>query len=118
MNESVRLKLVETQVIAYNKKDIELFCAQYHDQVEVYRRKSSVDPVECIVKGMADFRPMYVARFKDAPDLHCQIISRIVLNEHILDEESVLTHLGQPRSHIVAVYGFQDDRIKTVLFLR
>lgn len=118
MLQARRIELVQNQLDAYNKKDIELFCQQYHSEVEVYARKTSTTAPELISKGIERFKEIYVNRFKDAQDLHCELVSRIVLGDHVIDEESVQTIKGQPRIHVVAVYGFQDNLIKTVLFLR
>lgn len=108
MTKEQRVALVQGQLEAYNKRDIDAFCSFYHPEVAAYRlgQEGSI----CV--GMEAFRKIYDEKFKNTPDLHCTLKSRIVLNNKVLDEESV-TPSG---AHAVAIYDFKDGLIKDIWF--
>ena len=106
------VELAQGQLDAYNKRDLEAFCSFYHPQVEVYRLAQN----EKTCSDFETFKEMYRSRFADNPELHCELRSRIVLNDSVLDEEWV-TGAGTP-AHVVAIYGFKDNLISKVWFTR
>lgn len=116
MTKEKMVALAQAQLEAYNQRDLEKFCKNYHPQVKVYRLEPGH---ELSFEGIEKFREVYKARFESCPGLHCELKSRIVLGSKILDEEWVT---GDPKvpagSHVVAIYGFQDDLISHVWFAR
>jgi hypothetical protein len=109
MNAEQRVALVKGQLDAYNNRDIDKFCSFYHPEVTAYRLGQ--DAPFCV--GMETFRKIYDDKFKNTPDLHCTLKSRIVLNNKVLDEESVVPS----GSHVVAIYEFKDGLIKDIWFV-
>lgn len=106
-------KLVQAQLVAYNNRDIDAFCACYHPEVKIKNALS--DKIAC--EGMEQFREIYRNLFKDSPELLCKLKSRIVLEESVIDEEFV-TGISKFKDglHTVAIYGFRDGLIDRVLF--
>lgn len=113
MNKEKMIALAQGQLDAYNQRDIDTFCSFYHPRVEVFRLSNN----EKICEGIESFRALYQSRFEENPELHCELRSRVVLNESILDEEWV-TGAGPSPSHVVAIYHFSDDLIRRVNFTR
>ncbi|AHZ85960.1 hypothetical protein Bb109J_c0302 [Bdellovibrio bacteriovorus] len=109
MTTEQRVALVQGQLEAYNARDIEKFCSFYHADVAAYRLGQDVP----FMMGMEAFRKSYGEKFKNTPDLHCTLKSRIVLNGKVLDEESVVPS----GSHVVAIYDFKDGLIKDIWFV-
>jgi len=107
------VELAQGQLDAYNLRDLEKFVTFYHPNVQVFRLAQN----EMIIEGMENFRRLYKARFDDNPELCCQLKSRIVLNDTVLDEEYV-TGGGTTPSHVVAIYGFAENLISHVWFTR
>ena len=108
-------RLVQTQAEAYNRRDLDAFCACYHPDVHVYRNLG--EPTS--LAGIADFRRSYKERFNSSPNLQCEIRSRITLSKTIVDEEVVSGLSGSKEPlHVVAIYGFQDGLISQVWFAR
>jgi hypothetical protein len=67
---------------------------------------------------MATFRQRYHQRFSENPQLNCELRSRIVLGDSVLDEEWVTGASGVSPSHLVAIYYFRDNLISKVFFTR
>lgn len=57
--------IVERQADAYNKRDLDAFCACYHPDIEIYRNVG--EPLS--LKGISDFRKSYQERFDSSPNL-------------------------------------------------
>jgi hypothetical protein len=115
MTKQEMVALAQRQLDAYNRGDLDAFCACYHPDVEVSRTIGAPPTV----KGLAQFRTGYAERFAQSPELHCEVKSRIVLGETVLDEEHVTGLAGQPGVlHVVAIYGFRDGLISNVWFAR
>ena len=107
------LKLCQGQLDAYNIGDINLFTNFYHPDVHAFRLQDN----ELIFKGIEALRSLYKKRFEDNPNLHCELKSRVVLEQSILDEEWVTGLMNQESStHVVAIYKFKDDLIHSIWF--
>ncbi len=116
MKKERMIELAQGQLDAYNKRDIEKFCTYFHPEVQVWRLNG--EPIKTC-SDMATFKKMYTARFDNNPKLHCELRSRVVLNDSVLDEEWVTGVEGQEiPSHVTAIYGFRDDLIGYVWFTR
>jgi hypothetical protein len=107
--------LVQRQLEAYNRRDLEKFCAQYHPEVVATNLMTG----ETLCRGMVQFTAVYDQRFSGSPELHCELKSRIVLEWCIIDEEYVTGVAQFPQGlHACAIYGFRDGRIDRVWFCR
>ncbi|MEQ8927462.1 MAG: steroid delta-isomerase, partial [Fulvivirga sp.] len=58
--DSTYIKIIQTQLKAYNNKDIDLFLSQYKDSVKVFRY-----PRILLYKGKDEMRKNYEALFRD-----------------------------------------------------
>ncbi len=108
-------ELVRGQLQAYNERNLERFCTFFSEDVEVF----DLEKNQKIFSGMGEFRKTYSKRFSENPNLHCELKSRVVLSQSILDEEWVTGVEGaaQP-SHLVAIYKFNQEKIAKVFFTR
>lgn len=115
MNKERMIELAQNQLDAYNQGNIDNFCENYHQEVEAY----SLPDNNLIVKGIEQFRKNYGERFKNNPKLHCELKSRTVLTNSVLDEEWVTGVEGATGpSHVVAIYHFKDNLIYKIWFTR
>lgn len=107
------LELCEGQLRAYNNRDIIAFSSFYHPAVKAYQLHSG----EQILDGIEELKSLYAKRFSENPKLHCELKSRIILEETVLDEEWVtgVEHQAKPR-HVTAIYKFKDDLIHRIWF--
>lgn len=108
-------RLVSNQLEAYNRRDIEAFCACYHPDVKVEWLVAR----RVISEGIGAFRERYCRLFESSPTLNCQLKSRIVLGDAVIDEEFVTGIQDFPEGlHTAAIYGFRDGLIDRVWFPR
>ena len=114
MTKEQKIKLVEEQEKFYNSRDLEGFCSCFHKDVYVERLLTRES-----YQGLNEFRTRYRGLFEKEVNNHCEIKSRIVLNETIIDEEWITGNSNFPEGlHAVAIYGFRDGLIDRVWFTR
>lgn len=113
-NLEIRKKLITSQERHYNERNLDLFCACFHPEIETYFLGSKERQ-----KGLEAFRSRFRKMFESSPNLHCEIKSRIYLNESVIDEEWVTGSSNYPDGiHAVAIYGFKDDLISSICFVK
>src|SRR5258708_31747202 len=99
--------LVEEQLQAYNARDLERFAATYAESIRIYRMPA----MEPAIVGKEKLREVYRGRFS-SPNLHAEIVSRIVLGNKVIDHERVVGIKEMP-IEAVAVYEVVDGLIRT-----
>ncbi|MCE2611810.1 nuclear transport factor 2 family protein [Flavobacteriaceae bacterium D16] len=102
---------VQAQLDAYNARDIEKFLEPYAEDVQVYDY-----PDKFLYQGKEMMRNRYSGFFKTTPDLNCELKSRIVIGDKVIDEEAVTAN-GM-LFHAVAIYEVKDGIITKVTFIR
>ena len=53
--------------------------------------------------------------FKNTPNLHCELIGRIVKGNIVIDKESV--QFGETTIEAIAIYHIENNKIKKVYFI-
>ncbi|MBL7730970.1 MAG: nuclear transport factor 2 family protein [Chitinophagaceae bacterium] len=106
-------KLAQEQLDAYNNRDIEAFLKPYSDSVQVY-----FFPNQFLYKGKETMRKEYAGMFANTPDLHCNLKSRVVVGNRVIDEESVVFDKNKPAFHAVAIYTVANGKITAVHFIQ
>ena len=104
-------KIVQQQLDAYNKRDIDAFMDTYSEDVQL-----NTFPDELISQGKETMRLSYNQYFSATPDLNCSIGNRIVLGNTVIDEEFITANGKTFRA--VAIYEVENDKIAKVTFLR
>lgn len=110
--ESKNVTLIDEQLAAYNRRDLEAFLNTYSDDIKIYSfpNKLSGEGKEYMTKVYGKF-------FKETPNLHCEIVNRTVLSNTIIDHEKV-TGLGEGASmEAIAIYKVKDNKIYEVYFI-
>jgi hypothetical protein len=105
------VEVVQRQLEAYNARDLERFAATYSDSITIYR----LPALEPAIVGQAKLREVYTARFS-APNLHAEILSRMVLGNKVIDHERV-RGIKETPIEAVAAYEVEDGLIARVWFL-
>jgi hypothetical protein len=102
---------VQRQLEAYNARDLERFIAEYADDIQVF-----VPPtIEPRLSGKEAFAEHYRKNRFNLPDLHAELVQRIVSGNTVVDHEKV-TGLEGGDMEAVAVYRISDGLIRTVWF--
>lgn len=110
--EETPLALVQRQLNAYNARDIDAFMEPYAEDVELYDYTTG----KLLAKGKDAMRKDY-AFFKQVPELHCEIKSRIVQGNIVIDKESV-SGFGEKPLEATAIYHIENNKIKKVYFIQ
>ena len=106
------LALVQRQLNAYNARNVEAFLEPYADDVELYEF-----PDRLISKGKDAMRTSYEGFFKNTPELHCEIKSRSIQGNYIIDKESV-SGIGKLKMEAMAIYYIAAQKIQKVYFIQ
>lgn len=102
--------LAQRQLNAYNSRNIEAFLEPYADDVEVYNF-----PDKLLFKGKDLMRTSYTQMFKNTPNLHCELESRIIQGNVVIDEERVT--FGDKIIEATAIYHIENGKIQKVYFI-
>ncbi|SFO83398.1 Imidazolonepropionase [Chitinophaga sp. YR627] len=104
--------LAQEQLNAYNARNIDAFLAPYSDSVVISDQATG----QVIMKGKEQMRQRYSGLFERAKNLHCQLVSRMVLGNTVIDQESV-TGMGNKPSEAIAIYTIENGKIAHVSFI-
>lgn len=103
----------QKQLDAYNTRDLDKFMECYSETCFVEDGAGNV-----LMENKEAMRKRYEILFAESPDLHCRLVSRIVLENYVLDEERVTGSRGSKEErHVVAIYKIENGLITHVRFL-
>ncbi len=103
--------IVNKQLEAYNKRDIDEFAKTYSKDVKLY-----LLPDNLTTDGNASLKKRYETMFNSVPDLNAEIMNRIVLGNKVIDKEKVTIN-GQIY-YAIAIYEVTDGLISKVTFIQ
>lgn len=111
--DSMFIKMIDDELLAYNSHDVEKFCAFYHKEIIVSRIDGSI-----VARGIDELRNVYSNFFTKYPKVQCELKSRIVTDDTIIDEEIITGKSDYPNGqHAAVIYKFQDNLIHRVWFV-
>lgn len=102
---------VQRQLAAYNARDLDRFVAEYSDDVRVFRAPSGLP----VLEGKAAFAAHYAEHRFGLPNLHADVLARMVVGNKVIDHERVSGVRDDPFDAAV-VYEVVDGSIRTVWF--
>jgi hypothetical protein len=104
--------VIQRQLEAYNRKDIDALLATYAPDAEQY-----VLHGDRLAKGHAQLRQRMLARFAE-PNLHARLLSRTVMGAVVVDLEEVTRNFpeGNGRMEMLCVYEVVEGRIARASF--
>jgi hypothetical protein len=102
----------QRQLEAYNARDLERFLREYTDDVVVYRLPST----EPALRGKAAFGEHYRKNRFNLPNLHAEVVSRMVLGNKVIDHERVSGVQEKPME-VAAIYEVTPQGIARVWFV-
>lgn len=103
--------LAQRQLNAYNLRNIDAFLEPYAHDVEIY-----TFPDKLQAKGKEAMRAMYTPMFENTPNLHCELVNRIVQGNTVIDQERV--QFGNQIVEAIAIYHIKNGKIKRVYFIQ
>jgi hypothetical protein len=105
--------LVQQQLNAFNAHDIEAFLQPYSDSVALYDQSSG----KLLMKGKDQVRLRYTDMFTKLTELHCELKSRMVVGNTVIDHEKLAGMKSTP-VEAAAVYTIDKGKIVKVYFVR
>ncbi len=102
--------IVDQQIDAYNRRDIDGFVACYAGDAKVVQSDGSV-----LASGHEEIRARYGESFDNSPDLRAEITKRIEVGAVVVDEERVTGFVlpGMPSEiHAAVAYRVADGLIQ------
>ena len=102
-------EVVQRQVEAYNARDLEAFAATYSEDVKLYRPPQA----EPSVSGQKALREFYAKERFNRPQLHAQIVNRMVFGNRVVDHERITGVRDKPFD-AAAVYEVSGGLIRSV----
>lgn len=90
--ESTPEALVQAQLEAYNQRDLATFVAQFSDDVCIYRPPATAP----VIQGKAAFSDYYQNERFNLPNLHAEIVSRMVVGNKVVDHERIIGIKDEP----------------------
>ncbi len=102
---------VQRQLEAYNAHDLDRFVAEYSEDVRVFRAPSGVPALD----GKTVFAAHYAAHRFNLPDLHADVLDRMVVGNKVIDHERVFG-VRDGSFDAVVVYEVIDGLIRNVWF--
>lgn len=105
------VNIVQKQLDAYNKRDIDAFMETYSETIKLFDY-----PNKLISEGKKAMKENYSSFFENVPNLHCEIKKRIVIGNKVIDEEYITAN--DMNFSAVAIYEVENGKIVKVTFLR
>jgi hypothetical protein len=102
----------QRQLDAYNALNLERFVAEYTDDVVAYRLPGA----EPVLVGKPAFAEHYRKSRFGLPDLHAELVNRMVIGNKVIDHERVLG-VGPEPMEVAAIYEVTPLGISKVWFL-
>ncbi len=103
--------VVQRQLEAFNRHDIEAFVETYSPDIEIFTLDG-----ERISQGRQSMRAYYGERFESAPKLHCDILNRIVQGNYVIDHEHLTGYADGGTFDGIAIYELHRGEIRRVWF--
>lgn len=105
--------LAQLQLEAYNAKDIDRFLSAYSDSVQVF-----TFPNQLQYRGITAMRKNYAGFFEQMPKVNCEVASRIVHGQTVIDHEKLTGFPNGKTIYAVAIYVIARGKIQNVYFVR
>jgi len=110
---SASSELIQRQLDAYNKQDIEAFLQCFADDAMLASLNGGVTHT-----GLEAIRKRHEDLFFQFPKNHARLVNRIDLGSTVIDHEDVSRGPGGERFQVAAIYTIRDGKIARVDFAR
>jgi|KBSMisStaDraftv2_1062788.scaffolds.fasta_scaffold515082_2 hypothetical protein len=109
------IEVVQAQLEAYNRRDLEGFLATFSDDATVF----DLGVPAPIIVGKQAIRERYRDLFGRSPTLHCTIVTRAALGRAVVDLEHITGRNGAPDPfEVMAIYEVNNGYIARLHFVR
>ena len=102
---------VQRQLDAYNAHNVELFAAEYAEDIQVFRPPATAP----VLSGKAAFAEHYGKNRFTIAGLHATVVNRMIAGNKVVDHERI-AGLGADVVEAIAVYEVEGGLIQKVWF--
>jgi hypothetical protein len=107
--------VVQRQLEAYNRRDLEAFCELFAEDAQIFDLGATVPTFT----GKEAIRTRYRELFERSPTLHSSVLSRTALGRAVVDLEHITGRNGSPGVFaVLAIYEVDAGKIQRVHFVR
>jgi len=107
-------EIVIKQLKAYNEGDIETFVSAFSNDIITYSQNDN----KILLNGMKEFRKRYEDLFNQNPELHAELLNRMILGNFVIDYERVTGNKAADVIFAIAIYQVEAGLIKKAWFIR
>ena len=106
--------VVQRQLEAYNRRDLDAFLATFHDQARIY----GLGAESPSFAGKEAIAQRYAELFDRSPELHSVVVNRTAFGRAVIDLERITGRNGSPEPlDLLAIYEVLDGLIVRVHFV-
>jgi hypothetical protein len=108
-------EVVQQQLDAYNRRDIEAFCAVFAEDAATF----DLGAGSATLSGKNQILDRYRDLFSKSPALHSHLVNRTALGRVVVDLEQITGREGSIEVfEVLAIYEVVESKIKRVHFVR
>lgn len=107
-------EIIQDQLNAYNEQNLAKMMTFFAADIQLFDFAES----EPLVKGIVAVEKLYKHVFDHSPDLHAEILNRIVFDDKVIDQERVTVRKGVPQMEVVVIYELAGGLISKVYFIQ
>ena len=108
-------KVVQSNLEAYNNRDIEGFMSYFSEDILVRNFDTGVTTAQ----GKESVREVYTQLFEASPKLHSRILKRTVFDNKVIDHEYITGRNGSENPlELVLIYEVRSDKIFRISVMR
>ena len=106
-------QLIQRQVEAYNRHDLEEFLASYSSNVQILKFPTG----EVLMDGLETLRANYGEWLSEGSTIRAEIVSRVVKDNFVIDKERISGMVENKTIEAVAIYEVRKHLIVRVWFI-
>ena len=106
-------EVVLEQLAGYNARDINRYAATFSQDLELY----NFGEKKPFLTGMEDLIKLYKDIFDNSPELHCKMLSKMILGHTVILEEMVTGRVDKTLE-LIAIYEVKAGLIFRLTFVK
>tara|TARA_R110000787_G_scaffold61198_1_gene138661 strand:+ start:138 stop:563 length:426 start_codon:yes stop_codon:yes gene_type:complete len=108
-------EIVQENLDFYNNRNIEGFMSSFSKSIKIY----NIEEPKPTIVGFSEVKEVYNSLFINSPDLHSNIIKRIVIGNKVIDHESIVGRNGRNEVlELVLIYEVNNEQITKITVIR
>lgn len=107
--------IVQKNLDAYNNRNLSAFMSYFADEIKLINFSDQ----SVVADGKVAIEKLYGNLFEQSPQLHSNIIKRMILGNKVIDHESITGRKGVAEAvELIMVYEIKDNKIYKMTVIR